>query len=132
MNNDLFNGDKEQEDKFKEFRYEMGDVLKDCCAVAGATKALQVPFEQIQNIISNSQGHWQYLEAPLFSMRTMAKEVPLKENTILPTIMSYLVQLPEHPKIRYAATLVLGRYTEWTSKHPEFLEPQLNYNYQRV
>ena len=46
--------------------------------------------------------------------------MPLKENTILPTIMSYLVQLPEHPKIRYAATLVLGRYTEWTSKHPEF------------
>ena len=55
------------------------------------------------------------------------ERVPLKENTILPTIMSYLVQLPEHPKIRYAATLVLGRYTEWTSKHPEFLEPQLNY-----
>ena len=53
--NDLFNGDKEQEDKFKEFRYEMGDVLKDCCAVAGATKALQVPFEQIQTIISNSR-----------------------------------------------------------------------------
>ncbi|RCK65803.1 mRNA transport regulator MTR10 [Candida viswanathii] len=125
--NDLFNGDKEQEDKFKDFRYEMGDVLKDCCAVAGATKALQVPFEQIQSIISNSQGHWQYLEAPLFSMRTMAKEVSLKEKTILPTIMSYLIQLPEHPKIRYAATLVLGRYTEWTAKHPEFLEPQLNY-----
>lgn len=125
--NDLFNGDKEQEDKFKEFRYEMGDVLKDCCAVAGATKALQVPFEQIQSIISNALGHWQYLEAPLFSMRTMAKEVSLNEKTILPTIMSYLIQLPEHPKIRYAATLVLGRYTEWTAKHPEFLEPQLNY-----
>ncbi|KAI5964099.1 MTR10 [Candida pseudojiufengensis] len=125
--NDLFNGDKEQEDKFKDFRYEMGDVLKDCCAVVGATKALQVPFEQIQSIISNSSGHWQYLEAPLFSMRTMAKEVSTKEKTILPTIMSFLVKLPEHPKVRYAATLVLGRYTEWTSKHPEFLEPQLNY-----
>ncbi|KAI5956481.1 MTR10 [Candida jiufengensis] len=125
--NDLFNGDKEQEDKFKEFRYEMGDVLKDCCAVVGATKALQVPFEQIQSILSNSSGNWQYLEAPLFSMRTMAKEVSTKEKTILPTIMSYLVRLPEHPKVRYAATLVLGRYTEWTAKHPEFLEPQLNY-----
>lgn len=123
----LFNGDKEQEDKFKEFRYEMGDVLKDCCAVVGASKALQIPFTQIQTILSNSQGHWQYLEAPLFSMRTMAKEVPTKEKTILPTIMSLLVQLPEHPKIRYAATLVLGRYTEWTAKNPEFLEPQLNY-----
>ncbi|EGW32228.1 uncharacterized protein SPAPADRAFT_61310, partial [Spathaspora passalidarum NRRL Y-27907] len=70
---------------------------------------------------------WQHLEAPLFSMRAMAKEVPLKENTILPVIMSFLVQLPEHPKIRYAATLVLGRYSEWTSKNPQFLEPQLNY-----
>ncbi|CAK9441719.1 uncharacterized protein LODBEIA_P55870 [Lodderomyces beijingensis] len=123
----LFDGDKEQEDKFKEFRYEMGDVLKDCCAVVGASSALQIPFERIQAVLSDSSGHWQNLEAPLFSMRAMAKEVPTKEKTILPVIMSLLVRLPEHPKVRYAATLVLGRYTEWTAKHPEYLEPQLNY-----
>lgn len=123
----LFGGDKEQEDKFKEFRYEMGDVLKDCCAVVGATRALEVPFQQIQSIISSSAGKWQHLEAPLFLMRAMAKEVPLKEKTILPTIMEHLVELPEHPKVRYAATLVLGRYTEWTLKNPTFLEPQLTY-----
>ncbi|EDK45683.1 conserved hypothetical protein [Lodderomyces elongisporus NRRL YB-4239] len=127
ITNNLFDGDKEQEDKFKEFRYEMGDVLKDCCAVVGASKALEVPFQQIQSILASLQGQWQSLEAPLFSMRTMAKEVPKKEHTILPTIMSYLVRLPEHPKVRYAATLVLGRYTEWTAKNPEFLEPQLQY-----
>lgn len=127
--NDLFGGDKEQEDKFKEFRYEMGDVLKDCCAVVGPTRALNVPFQQIQQILTNpsKSSQWQSLEAPLFSMRAMAKEVPLKEKTILPVIMNYLVSLPEHPKIRYAATLVLGRYTEWTSRNPEFLQPQLNY-----
>ncbi|CAK7895109.1 mRNA transport regulator Mtr10p [[Candida] anglica] len=125
----LFDGDKEQEDKFKEFRYEMGDVLKDCCAVVGPTRALNIPFQQIQTILQsgNNSARWQNLEAPLFSMRAMAKEVPLKEKTILPTIMTFLVQLPEHPKIRYAATLVLGRYTEWTAKNPSFLEPQLNY-----
>ncbi|CUM63388.1 uncharacterized protein PRCAT00000962001 [Priceomyces carsonii] len=125
----LFDGDKEQEDKFKEFRYEMGDVLKDCCAVAGARKSLEVPFSQVQHILSTSSqdAKWQYIEAPLFAMRAMAKEVPLKENSILPVIMKVLFQLPEHPKVRYAATLVLGRYTEWTSKNPEFLEPQLNY-----
>lgn len=127
--NNLFEGDKEEEDKFKEFRYEMGDVLKDCCAVVGPTRALNVPFQQIQSILNGNQSNtkWQYLEAPLFSMRAMAKEVPLKEKTILPIIMKYLVSLPEHPKVRYAATLVLGRYTEWTSKNPSFLEPQLNY-----
>lgn len=128
QDDNLFDGDKEQEDKFKEFRYEMGDVLKDCCAVVGATKALSIPFQQIQTILnSNQSSHWQYLEAPLFSMRAMAKEVPLKEKSILPSIMTFLVQLPEHPKIRYSATLVLGRYTGWTSKNPEFLELQLNY-----
>lgn len=125
--NDLFDGDKEQEDKFKDFRYEMGDVLKDCCAVVGAQKALNVPFQQIVQLVNLPNVQWQLLEAPLFSMRVMAKEVSLKEKTILPVIMQMLVQLPEHPKIRYATTLVLGRYSEWTSKHPEFLEPQINY-----
>lgn len=124
---DLFNGDKEQEDKFKDFRYEMGDVLKDCCAVVGPTKALSIPFEQIQSFINQNNSQWQYLEAPLFSMRAMAKEVPVREKNMLPVIMNFLIQLPEHPKVRYAATLVLGRYTEWTSQHPDFLEPQLNY-----
>lgn len=123
----LFDNDKEQEDKFKEFRYEMGDVLKDCCAVAGAPKALNVPFQQIQSILALQNSQWQLLEAPLFSMRVMAKEVSKKEKTILPVIMQMLVQLPEHPKIRYATTLVLGRYSEWTAKNPEFLQVQLNY-----
>ena len=27
----------------------------------------------------------------------------------------------------YATTLVLGRYTEWTAKHPDYLEIQLKY-----
>lgn len=124
---DLFHGDREQEDKFKDFRYEMGDVLKDCCAVVGSQKALNVPFQQVQTFLSQQLAQWQLLEAPLFSMRVMAKEVSPKENTILPVIMNMLVQLPEHPKIRYATTLVLGRYSEWTAKHPEYLEVQLNY-----
>lgn len=124
---DLFDGDKEAEDKFKDFRYEMGDVLKDCCAVVGPQRSLNIPFQQIQETLNQQSAPWQYLEAPLFSMRVMAKEVSKKEKNILPTIMRLLVRLPEHPKIRYATTLVLGRYSEWTSNNAEFLEPQLNY-----
>lgn len=125
--NNLFGGDKEAEDKFKDFRYEMGDVLKDCCAVVGPQRALNVPFQQIQDLLNQQSTQWQSLEAPLFSMRVMAKEVSKKEKHILPTIMRLLVHLPDHPKIRYATTLVLGRYSEWTANNPEFLEPQLNY-----
>ena len=50
-----------------------------------------------------------------------------EEERVVPEVMKLLVNLPEHDKIRYAATLVLGRYTEWTAKHPEYLEFQLNY-----
>ncbi|SCU88752.1 LANO_0D02982g1_1 [Lachancea nothofagi CBS 11611] len=120
---------KEEQDKFKEFRYDMGGVLKDCTAVIGSEKALRRPYEKIVNALNNPNplAQWQQLEAPLFSLRTMAQEISKNENTILPQLFQILCNLPEHPKVRYATTLVLGRYTEWTSKHPDFLELELNY-----
>lgn len=128
---DLFNGDREEEDKFRDFRHEMGDVLKDCCSVVGASRALNKAFTKIVTQLElQARGQivpWQTIEAPLFSMRAMARQVDTSESEMLPRIMKLLVQLPEHEKIRYAATLVLGRYTQWTAQHPEYLEPQLNY-----
>ncbi|CAR28020.1 hypothetical protein ZYGR_0N05080 [Zygosaccharomyces rouxii] len=117
---------KEMEDKFKEFRYHMGDVLKDCAAVVGTSNALAQPLNRMNDAINGNKG-WQLLEAPLFSLRTMAQEISHTENKQLPQILQIICNLPEHPKIRYAATLVLGRYTEWTAKHPENLSMQLQY-----
>ncbi|CAN6606095.1 mRNA transport regulator Mtr10p [Trichomonascus vanleenenianus] len=118
--------DKEEEDKFRSFRHEMGDVLKDCCAVVGSAHALRKAYNKVVAAV-HSGARWQDVEAPLFSMRAMAREVELSEKEILPSIMEMLVKLPEHEKIRYAATLVLGRYTEWTDKHPQYLDFQLQY-----
>lgn len=117
---------KEAEDKFKDFRYYMGDVLKDCAAVVGTSNALNQPLTKINEALNNN-GSWQQIEAPLFSLRTMAQEISHNENKQLPQIFKILCNLPEHPKLRYASTLVLGRYTEWTAKHPELLEMQLQY-----
>ncbi|ODQ44204.1 hypothetical protein PICMEDRAFT_179368 [Pichia membranifaciens NRRL Y-2026] len=126
---DLFNNNKENEDKFKDFRYEIGDVLKDCCLVVGQYDSLRLPFDGLKALIEDKSASpkWQDIECLLFSIRAMAKEIDKSENKILPQIMNYLVQLPENPKIRYAATLVLGRYTLWTNEHPEFLQLELNY-----
>ena len=71
--------------------------------------------------------HWQKLEAPLFSMRAMGRMVEKDENIVLPQLMPLLVQIPAHEKLRFATIMVLGRYTEWTSAHPELLEPQFTY-----
>lgn len=120
---------REEEDKFRDFRYDMGGVLKDCTAVVGSTPALKRPYEKIVSALNTPDPltNWQNLEAPLFSLRTMAQEVSKNENSIIPQLFQLLCSLPEHPKVRYATTLVLGRYTEWTSKHPEYLEMELNY-----
>ncbi|KAF3921205.1 Transportin-3 [Orbilia brochopaga] len=134
---DLFDGDREQEERFREFRHKMGDVLKDCCEVLGARDCLAKAYSLVEQYMrsyvagtpsaQNPVPNWQALEAPLFSMRAMGRMVPDDEAEVLPQIMNLLIRLPEHPKVRFAATLVLGRYTEWTAKHPEYLEAQLNY-----
>ncbi|KAH3900308.1 mRNA transport regulator MTR10 SCDLUD_003280 [Saccharomycodes ludwigii] len=122
---------KEEEDKFKDFRYDMGDVLKDCTAVVGPLVALTQPLEILKHF-----KHWQSVEAALFALRTMAHEVPRSENQVLPQIIPFLCSdenntqlLPDHQKVKYSIILVLGRYTEWTNNHPKFLGMQLSYIY---
>lgn len=132
---DLFDGDREQEEKFREFRHQMGDVLKDCCEILGVTDCLTKVLDRIKvwmglyasQATADSVPHWQELEAPLFSMRAMGRMVDKEENIILPQIIPLIVQIPSHEKLRFASIMVLGRYTEWTSNHPEFLEAQFGY-----
>ena len=121
---------REEEDKFKDFRYNIGDVLKSCAAVLGSTLALQQPYNLINEYLQKENPNiaWQPLEAALFAVRTMAHEVSHSENVVLPRLFKQLcVQPLTHPKLVYSTILVFSRYTEWTSKHHELLEMQLNY-----
>jgi transportin-3 len=132
---DLFDGDRAQEDRFRQFRHSMGDVLKDCCAVIGVSECLMKAYLQIQQWVSKygaqasneNVPHWQELEAPVFSMRAMGRMVDAEESTVLPQVIPLIVQIPDHEKVRFSAIMALGRYTEWTANHPETLEAQLNY-----
>ena len=132
---DLFEGDREQEEKFREFRHQMGDVLKDCCEVITVTECLSKVHELIKSWISmyasrataTKVPHWQSLEAPLFAMRAMGRVVPADESQILHQVIPLIVHIPDHEKLRFQAIMALGRYTEWTAQHPEYLQPQLNF-----
>ena len=132
---DLFEGDREQEDKFREFRHQMGDVLKDCCEVLGASECLKKPYELIERWVSKhgpqaQQGYvpdWQALEAPLFSMRAMGRMVESDEKIMLPRLIPLITQIPDQEKVRFQAVMVLGRYTEWTAQHPETMQAQLQF-----
>jgi transportin-3 len=132
---DLFEGDRELEENFREFRHRMGDVLKDCCEVITVTACLQKAYNIIQNWIATyaSQAtptevpHWQELEAPLFAMRAMGRMVSPEESDVLHQVIPLMVQIPDHEKLRFQAIMAIARYTEWTAQHPEFLQPQINF-----
>lgn len=132
---DLFDGDRDQEEKFREFRHAMGDVLKDSSEVIGITECLNKSYSLIQSwaqryasqAVNGLVPHWQQLEAPLFSLRAMGRMVSPEEDTVLPRVIPLIVTIPEQEKLKFQAIMALGRYTEWTSQHPDTLEAQLNY-----
>lgn len=132
---DPFAGDREAEDKFREFRHIIGDVLKDCTEVIGVTECLKKIFAMIQSWVtvhgaSAREGNipeWQKLEAALFSFRAIGRMVPDDEDIMLSQLIPLLVQIPDHNKVRFQAVMALGRYTAWSAKHPETLESQLDF-----
>ncbi|KAI5479719.1 mRNA transport regulator (Mtr10) [Pseudohyphozyma bogoriensis] len=121
----------QERDDFRTFRHDIGDTLKDCCAVLGATACLRRSYDIISETLAKGAGgaavRWQDVEAPLFSMRSMGAEVDPSENEVMPLIMDLMPKLPSHPKIRYAATLVIGRYTQWINLHPDHIQFTLPY-----
>ncbi|KAJ3148493.1 Nuclear import receptor [Geranomyces michiganensis] len=123
----------EERDNFRDFRHTMGDVLKDAVQVMGGEAALGIPYAILCSLCSgagtgafDASATWQSIEAPLFSLRAMCRAIDT-EVSVLPKIMDMLPQLPQHPKIKYAAILVIGRYAEWTAKHPEYIAYQMAY-----
>ncbi|KAK5660546.1 hypothetical protein OQA88_13096 [Cercophora sp. LCS_1] len=134
---DLFDGDRDQEEKFREFRHHMGDTLKDSCEVIGVNQCLTIVLDAIKTwqqkygaqATATSVPHWQSLESPVFAMRAMGRMVDKREeNPVLAQIMPVLAQIPvNNEKLRFAAIMAFGRYTEWTAEHPEFLQPQFSY-----
>jgi transportin-3 len=117
----------QERDEFRTFRHRMGDTLKDCCHVLGAPTCLRKSYELVQTALAQGSQSWQEIEAPLFSMRSMGAEVDPDDDEVLPHIMDMLPKLPDHPRIRYAAILVLSRYTQWIDRHPQNLAFQLQY-----
>merc|ERR1719487_956836 len=60
-------------------------------------------------------------------MRSMGAAIDIYDDVLVPKIMEMLPKLPPHPRIRYAAILVIGRYTHWTQQHPQHIQFQLPY-----
>lgn len=117
----------QEADSFRQFRHVMGDTLKDCCYVLGTDVCLLATYDLITTALARPNISWQEIEAPLFSLRSMGAEVDPTDDKAVPKIMDLIPSLPSHPRVRYAALLIISRYTEWISKHPDYIPYQLQY-----
>ncbi|PCH33868.1 ARM repeat-containing protein [Wolfiporia cocos MD-104 SS10] len=119
----------QEAENFRSFRHVMGDTLKDCCYVLGADICLLAAYDMITAALARGPTavSWQEIEAPLFSMRSMGAEVDPTDDKAVPKIMDLIPSLPAHPRVRYAALLIISRYTEWVNRHPQYIPFQLQY-----
>ncbi|KAG1862183.1 armadillo-type protein [Suillus subluteus] len=126
---DLASMTGQEADNFRSFRHVMGDTLKDCCLVLGADACLLSAYGLITMALSRGPQSisWQEIEAPLFAMRSMGAEIDVMDDTAVPKIMDLIPSLPIHPRVRYAALLIISRYTEWINRHPDYIAYQLQY-----
>ncbi|KAJ7932491.1 armadillo-type protein [Mycena leptocephala] len=119
----------QEADDFRAFRHVMGDTLKDCCLVLRTDTCLLTTYQMITAALSRSPEaiSWQEIEAPLFAMRSMGAEIDPSDDNAVPKIMDLIPSLPNHPRVRYAALLIISRYTEWVNVHPDYIRAQLQY-----
>ncbi|KAF7320101.1 hypothetical protein MKEN_00794500 [Mycena kentingensis (nom. inval.)] len=118
---------QEAED-FRSFRHVMGDTLKDCCVVLKTNTCLLATYEMITTALARGPDvSWQEIEAPLFAMRSIGAEIDVMDDQAVPKIINLIPSLPNHPKVRYAALLIIARYTEWINRHPDYISTQLQY-----
>lgn len=49
------------------------------------------------------------MEACLFAVRAIGKDVPSSEDTLVPQVVGMLPRLPANPHVRYTAALIVGK-----------------------
>lgn len=119
-------GIPDDSDEFGEFRLRVADLIKDCVFIVGSGNC----FSQMYNSIVQ-QGNtipWEATEAILFVMSTVARNVPL-DFEIVGHVLPVVLNLPSscHVAVRHTNIKVVGELAEWIEKHPDYLDPVLQY-----
>lgn len=119
----------------KSHRYDVADVLQDVCRILGAVPSLrQMLFileQELANLAALAQpelsASWRGVEACLFGIRAVGRDIPPDENEVTPRVVALLPKVPGHHIVRKTATLIVGKYGEWLKLHPNHLTDMFKY-----
>ena len=113
-----------ERDDFTEFRIRVSELIKDCVFIVGSSNVFRQMYQQLQ-----STNQWEQLEAALYVMAAVGRNILPDEDTIVPSVLQQVLTLsPDiHIAVRLSATKLVGELCEWIEKHPETLQATLNY-----
>ncbi|XP_048516795.1 transportin-3 [Dendroctonus ponderosae] len=112
-------------DEFKDFREKVSELIKDVVFIVASDSCFKQMFLNTQ-----APGvTWDQTEAALFVMQAVAKNVLPTENEVVPKVVEAILNSPSstHLAVRYTSVLLLGELSEWIEKHPQVLDPILNF-----
>ncbi|XP_067009893.2 transportin-3 isoform X2 [Anabrus simplex] len=115
----------EDGDDFSDFRLKVAELIKDVVFIVGSSNCFRQMFVNLQQ----TGVTWDTSEAALFVMQAVAKNILPEENDVVPKVVEAILHLPEntHIAVRYTSLLLLGELCEWIERHPQSLEPVLNF-----
>ncbi|KAM3963766.1 transportin 3 [Aphomia sociella] len=114
----------EEGDEFFEFRMKVMGLIKDVVFIIGSSCVFRQMFATLHADIS-----WEQTEAALFVMQSVAKNILPEEYEYVPKVVEAILSMPEntHAAVRKTCILLLGELCEWIERHPEGLEPCLQF-----
>ncbi|KAK3701544.1 hypothetical protein QZH41_020530, partial [Actinostola sp. cb2023] len=118
-------GIPEDDNEFGEFRERVADLIKDCVFIVGSTNCFQ---QMYVSLVNQSNQSWEVSEAILFVMATVARSVSL-DTELVSQFLPVLLNLPSnvHIAVKYSSIRVIGELAEWIEKHPDSIDPLLQY-----
>eukprot|EP00105_Crassostrea_gigas_P004006 XP_011417072.1 PREDICTED: transportin-3 isoform X1 [Crassostrea gigas] len=120
-------GIPDENDDFGEFRLRVSELIKDVVFIVGSSQCFTQMFENIKTQTENTS--WEVIEASLFVMTAVAKNLLPEENEIVPLVVKSILSMPPtaHLAIRYTSIKLFGELCEWTEKHAEYLDAILQF-----
>ncbi|XP_020909780.1 transportin-3 [Exaiptasia diaphana] len=113
------------DNEFGEFRERVADLIKDCVFIVGSTSCFQ---QMYLSLVNQSSQSWEISEAILFVMATIARSVSL-DSELVSQFLPVLLNLPTnvHIAVKYTSIRVIGELAEWIEKHPDFIDPLMQF-----
>ncbi|KAH0552027.1 transportin-3 [Cotesia glomerata] len=115
------------------FRNRVSELIKDVVFIVGSSHCFREMFARINGAhrdgIPVPAPTWDSVEAALFIMQAVAKNVLPEEDQVVPEVVEAILNVHEntHIAVKHTSILLLGELCEWINSHAHSLEPILNF-----